>query len=162
MNRVPDVSCPAPPPSLFHIQICCCCSSFHLQRPTRNFRCGNKKRQQPAPESRLKHVQERLLKCRWQAPFERHAPLRGKICNMHHKNWPGGLKRGLTSLFREEKTQPAPSLLMPSDPPLNLLFLSTPPLPLSTCQNDPGVFIPAPVAKQPAATQGCVCVCVCV
>lgn len=51
-------------------------------------RRGKKKRQQPAPESRLKRVQERLLKYRWQAPFERHTPLQGKICNTHHKNWP--------------------------------------------------------------------------
>lgn len=139
MNRVPDVSCPTPSPSLCFppremIPIYCRCSGFHLQRPTRNFcihqqhrvrfkatlrilrnfpfssRRGNKKRQQPAPESRLKRVQERWLR----SPA--HTPLQGKGKNQN-PNWPGGLKRGLTSLLREEKTQAAPSLLVPCDPP---------------------------------------------
>lgn len=112
------------------IQIYCCCSGFHLQRLETSASTSRSEfggislfflaslRQQPAPESRLKRVQERLLKCRsqspGQAPFERHTPLQGKICNTHHENWPGGLQQGLTSLSGEEKTSTCP---LPSDPP---------------------------------------------
>lgn len=120
-------------------------------------RRGKKKRQQPAPESRLKRVQERLLKYRWQAPFERHAPLQGKICNTQHENWPQ--TRPHITVQRKKPNQHLPSWC-PLPPP-KLALLVHPPFTFVYVSERAGCFHSSACSQATSGNSG-VCVCVCV